>query len=98
MHKRYPCGGLLHSGIDAALALRDQLGPHVAEIAEAHVGVTKYATKRAWLGYPETVEEAKFNMNYLVAYALTRGAPGIPGMPGSTPAPAPSPGPSNKPK
>ena len=26
------------------------------------------------------------------------GAPGIPGMPGSTPAPAPSPGPSNKPK
>jgi 2-methylcitrate dehydratase PrpD len=75
--KRYPCGGLLHSGIDAALALRQQLGFRVAEIAAAHVGVTKYTAKRAWLPYPETIEAAKFNMNYLVAYALTNGAPGI---------------------
>lgn len=75
--KRYPCGGLLHPGIDAALALRDELGPRLSEIAKVHVGVTKYTAKRAWLDYPNSVEAAKFNMNFLVAYALTHGVPGL---------------------
>jgi 2-methylcitrate dehydratase PrpD len=75
--KRYPCGGLLHSGIDAALTLREQLGNRLAELAGVHVGVTAYAAKRARSRYPETAEAAKFNMQYLVAYALIRGAPGV---------------------
>ncbi|MCC6890759.1 MAG: MmgE/PrpD family protein [Hyphomicrobiales bacterium] len=75
--KRYPCGGLLHTGIDAALAMREQLGPRVEEISKAHVGVTKYTAKRAWLAYPDSVESAKFNMNYLVAHALVHGVPGL---------------------
>ncbi len=28
--KRYPCGGVIHTGIDAALAIRDELGPRVS--------------------------------------------------------------------
>ena len=75
--KRYPCGALLHSGIDAALRLREELGSRLEDIAEIHVGVTKYTAKRAWLDYPNSIEAAKFNMNFLVSYALTHGAPGI---------------------
>ena len=75
--KRYACGGLLHPGIDAALAMREQLGPRVADIVKLHVGVTKYTAKRAWLSYPDTVEAAKFNMSFLVAYALVHGLPGL---------------------
>lgn len=75
--KRYACGGLLHPGIDAALAMREQLGPRVSDIAKVHVGVTRYTARRAWLAYPDTVEAAKFNMSYLVAYALVHGLPGL---------------------
>lgn len=71
--KLYPCGGLLHTGIEAALALRAKLPPD--RIAQLHVGVTSRASKRARSHYPATVEAAKFSMQYVVAYALLRGAP-----------------------
>jgi 2-methylcitrate dehydratase PrpD len=73
--KRYPCGGVIHTGIDAALAIRDELGPRVSEIAAIKAGITKYAASRAGTQYPADMEAAKFNLQYVVAYALAHGAP-----------------------
>ena len=44
--KRYPCGGVIHTGIDAALTLRDELGPGVAEISAIKAGISKYAANQ----------------------------------------------------
>jgi len=44
--KRYPCGGLSHASVDAALALRDNLGKHFSAISSIKVGVTKNAGQR----------------------------------------------------
>ena len=41
--KRYPCGGVIHTGIDAALELREELGPRIADITAIKAGITKYA-------------------------------------------------------
>ena len=72
--KLYPCGGLLHSSIEAVLHLRDDLA--LADIAHIHMGVTPHAGKRASrMAYPATVERAKFSMPYVVGYALVHGAP-----------------------
>lgn len=72
--KLYPCGGLLHTGIEAALHLRQRAG--LEDIRAVHVGVTAHAGKRARRTiYPETVERAKFSMQYAVAYTLVHGAP-----------------------
>lgn len=72
--KLYPCGGLLHTGIEAALHLRDQV--KLADIKGIHVGVTAHAGKRASrMEYPASVERAKFSMPYVVGYALVHGAP-----------------------
>ena len=72
--KLYPCGGLLHTGIEAALHLRDSLP--LADIQQIHIGVTPHAGKRASrMEYPATVERAKFSMPYVVGYALVHGAP-----------------------
>ena len=38
--KRYPCGGVIHTGIDAALTLRDELGPGVADISAIKAGIS----------------------------------------------------------
>lgn len=73
--KRYPCGGVTHTGIDAALAIRDELGPAVADITAIKAGITKYAASRAGTQYPANMEAAKFNLQYVVAYSLAHGAP-----------------------
>jgi 2-methylcitrate dehydratase PrpD len=73
--KRYPCGGVIHTGIDAALAIRDELGPRVAEIASIKAGISKYAGNRASTQYPADMEAAKFNMQYVVGYSLAHGVP-----------------------
>ena len=72
--KLYPCGGLLHTGIGAALQLRERVD--LSDIRSVHVGVTAHAGKRARrTQFPETVERAKFSMQYVVAYTLVHGAP-----------------------
>lgn len=72
--KLYPCGGLLHTGIEAALQLRERV--RLEDLSAVHVGVTMHAAKRARRTiYPETVERAKFSMQYAVAYTLVHGAP-----------------------
>ena len=73
--KRYPCGGVIHTGIDAALAIRDELGPKVADIAAIKAGISKYAASRAGAQYPADMEAAKFNLQYVVATSLARGVP-----------------------
>jgi 2-methylcitrate dehydratase PrpD len=73
--KRYPCGGVIHTGIDAALAIRDELGPRVADITGIKAGISKYASNRASTQYPADMEAAKFNLQYVVGYSLVHGAP-----------------------
>lgn len=73
--KRYPCGGVIHTAIDAALILRDKLGADVANIASIHAGIARYAADRAKPEYPTNTEAAKFNLQYVVGYSLAHGVP-----------------------
>jgi 2-methylcitrate dehydratase PrpD len=73
--KRYPCGGVIHTGIDAALTIREQLGARVADIAAIKAGISKYASSRAGEQYPTNTEAAKFNLQYVVASSLVHGVP-----------------------
>jgi 2-methylcitrate dehydratase PrpD len=75
--KRYPCGGVIHTAIDAALEIREELGPRVADISAIKAGISKYAADRASEQYPATTEAAKFNLQYVVAYSLANGVPGL---------------------
>ena len=73
--KRYPCGGVIHTAIDAALKLRADLGARVADIAAIKAGIAKYAASRASEQYPTNTEAAKFNLQYVVGYSLANGVP-----------------------
>jgi 2-methylcitrate dehydratase PrpD len=73
--KRYPSGGVIHTGIDAALQIRDELGPRVADITAIRAGIAKYAANRAGTDYPANMEAAKFNLQYVVAASLANGVP-----------------------
>jgi 2-methylcitrate dehydratase PrpD len=73
--KRYPCGGVIHTGIDAALQIRDELGAKVADITAIKAGISKYAASRAGATYPGNMEAAKFNLQYVVAASLANGVP-----------------------
>jgi 2-methylcitrate dehydratase PrpD len=73
--KRYACGGLGHTAIDAALAVRAILGGRIDQISEVHVGVTKQASHYTATSYPSTIEGAKFSVPYVIATSLVRGTP-----------------------
>src|SRR4051812_10681168 len=73
--KRYPCGGVIHTGIDAALQIRNELGAKVADITAIKAGISKYAASRAGANYPASMEAAKFNLQYVVAASLANGVP-----------------------
>jgi 2-methylcitrate dehydratase PrpD len=75
--KPYPCGGLTHTSIEAALELRGKVGTRISEIKSIHCFVARSAGQRAGTQYPSTVEAAKFSVGYLVPYALIHGAPKI---------------------
>ena len=75
--KAYPCGGLSHTAIDAALEIRELLRPRVAEIAGIKVGITRFAARNIKGEYPHSVEAAKFSAPFLMAYAMLYGAPMI---------------------
>jgi 2-methylcitrate dehydratase PrpD len=72
-YKAYPCGGLAHTAIDAALALRGEAGIAPEAIEAIDVAATRYAAGRIIYGIPETELQAKFSMPYLVACALIDG-------------------------
>jgi 2-methylcitrate dehydratase PrpD len=73
--KRYPSGGVIHTGIDAALQIRDELGARVADITAIKAGIAKYAANRAGTDYPANMEAAKFNLQYVIAASLVNGVP-----------------------
>lgn len=73
--KRYPCGGVIHTAIDAALILREKLGADVSNIASIHAGIARYAADRAKPEYPTNTEAAKFNLQYVIGYSLVNGVP-----------------------
>jgi 2-methylcitrate dehydratase PrpD len=75
--KPYPCGGLAHTSIEAALKLRERLAARVSDIASIHCSVTRNAGQRAGIAYPTSVEGAKFSLAYVVAYSFVHGAPTI---------------------
>ena len=66
---------MIHTGIDAALKIREKLGARVADITAIKAGITKYAFSRASEQYPANTEAAKFNLQYVVAYSLANGVP-----------------------
>jgi 2-methylcitrate dehydratase PrpD len=71
--KRYPCGGLGHTAIDATLELRNEVRPD--DIASIRTAITKYAASRIGDKYPTSVESAKFSMPYVAAYTVLYGPP-----------------------
>jgi 2-methylcitrate dehydratase PrpD len=71
--KRYPCGGLGHTAIDATLALRNEV--RIADVVSIKVGITRYASLRIGDKYPTSIESAKFSMPYVAAYTALFGAP-----------------------
>jgi 2-methylcitrate dehydratase PrpD len=76
--KAYPCGGRGHTSIEAALALREQVGTRLNDIANIHCMVSKSSAQRINTLWPDSVEAAKFSAAYVVAYSLVHGAPRIP--------------------
>ncbi len=75
--KPYPCGGLTHTSIEAALDLRQQVGGRFDAIRSIHCGVSRAAGQRASTAWPADIEQAKFSVGYLVPYSLVHGAPRI---------------------
>ena len=71
--KRYPCGGLGHTAIDATLELREEI--RGAEIAAIKTGITKYAAARIGDKYPTSIESAKFSMPFVASYTALYGPP-----------------------
>src|SRR5215470_5740744 len=76
--KAYPCGGRGHTAIEAALALREQVGARLDDVSNIHCLVSKSSAQRINTLWPDSVEAAKFSASYVVAYSLVHGAPRIP--------------------
>ncbi len=81
--KPYPCGRPLHAAIDAALALRGQLGINGADdiesltIAADPAGYADQFEGGAHKRHPTQVVEAQFAVPFLVAAAMAYGQVGI---------------------
>ncbi len=75
--KPYPCGGLTHTTIEAALALRARVAGRFDDIKSIHCGVSRAAGQRASTAWPADIEQAKFSVGFLVPYSLVHGAPRI---------------------
>lgn len=72
--KPFPCGGLMHCPIEAALAIRAESKLPPDDIARITVGVTRHARDRAIDRYPWSEDSARFSLRYLIATALVHGA------------------------
>jgi 2-methylcitrate dehydratase PrpD len=81
--KPYPCGGLAHTAIDAAVFLRDEQQAaggadfSADSIESVDVEVTDRTFGRIVFGVPLTELQAKFSMPYLIARALVDGRVGL---------------------
>jgi len=75
--KPFACGGLLHTAIEAALHLREQVLPRLDQIDRIAIGATQHAANRVIDAYPWSEDSSRFSLKYLIPYALIHGAPGI---------------------
>jgi len=79
--KPYPCAGLAHTAIDAALLMRVEHfgsgGSKVEDIESIGVEVTQRTLDRIVFGVSHTELEGKFSMPYLIARALVDGRVGL---------------------
>ncbi len=73
--KPFACGGLLHTAIEAALNLRDQVLPRMDRIERITIGATKHAAEKVIDAYPWSEDSSRFSLKYLIPYALNHGAP-----------------------
>ena len=71
--KAYPCGGLTHPAIDAALEMRAKHGISAEMIESIDVDVTKHTYSRIVFRLPRTGLQGKFSMGYLLARAIIDG-------------------------
>jgi 2-methylcitrate dehydratase PrpD len=71
--KRYPCGGLTHTAIDALLDLRGEIKG--AGVAAIKVGFSRFVAGPIGTAWPTSIESAKFSMSYLAARTVLHGAP-----------------------
>lgn len=77
-YKPYPCCRFNHTAIDAALALRSELGGDVSDIQAIRVRVNNQAyeavcTPPEMRRNPKTIVQAQFSIPYTVACALVTG-------------------------
>ncbi|MDZ7780022.1 MAG: MmgE/PrpD family protein [Gemmatimonadota bacterium] len=75
--KPYPCCRHVHPAIDAALELRDVLGPNPGDPASIQVESYPAALDVTDRPDPRTPHEARFSMQYAVARTLLHGRPGL---------------------
>lgn len=83
--KPYPCCRHVHPAIDAALELRERLGPArdrgtvglEEDVDEVRIRTYAAARRITDRPEPETPYAAKFSLQYAVARALVDGAPGL---------------------
>ncbi len=71
--KPYPCGGLMHSAIDALLELRREYGIRPEAVEKIQVAVAQDAYNSIIHDRPETGLQGKFSLPYVLARALAHG-------------------------
>jgi 2-methylcitrate dehydratase PrpD len=71
--KPYPCGGLTHPAIDAALAFRSALNVTAEMVESIDVHVPRHTFERIVFQVPQTGLQGKFSMPYLIARAVIDG-------------------------
>ncbi|VVN70433.1 hypothetical protein PS726_00376 [Pseudomonas fluorescens] len=81
-YKPYPCCRFNHTAIDAALALREEIGGDLSDIRAIRVGVNNQAyeavcTPPEMRRAPKTIVQAQFSIPYTVATALVTGGVGL---------------------
>lgn len=72
--KVYPCCGLIHSAIDAALDLKAESGIDATAIEHVDVAVHALVPPTMKFHSPETGYEAKFSTEFCIATALAEGS------------------------
>jgi 2-methylcitrate dehydratase PrpD len=75
--KPYPCGGLTHSAIYAAIRLRDEHKITADSVDHVDVAVPADTAEPLVYRLPKNGLEGKFSMPYLIARALTDGNVGL---------------------
>ena len=71
--KPYPCGGLTHSALYAALELCRQHGITARDVEQVEVDVPQHTYQTIAFRVPETALQGKFSMPYLIARAIVDG-------------------------